>query len=212
MGGILQRVSDQAAELPTVAGFNGPFASASPLGRRRLLWIAGLAALALWIFLAVQDRKISDTPGPGIIPFEVAGTSEHAREILDDWGDEGRDAARVSLIADYPYLVAYSIFLAVGCTISAERLGRAGMARLARIGAPLGWAQFVAGACDAIEDAALLRVLDGHTDFYPGVALVAAVGKFALAGLGVAYVILGAVIGRRAPESEDEPAPQPEAQ
>jgi len=190
----------------------GPFAGASPLARRRLLWIAGLTALALWIFLAIQDMEISETPGPGIIPFEVAGTSEHAREILDDWGQEGRDAARVSLIADYPYIVAYSIFLALACTIAAERLGRRGLERLSRIGPALGWAQFVAGAFDAIEDAALLRVLDGHTDVYPGIAFVAAVGKFALAGLGVAYVILGAVLGRGAPAPRRRPEREPETQ
>jgi hypothetical protein len=209
-------VGDAGSEPDQAAPLRGPFANASPEGRRRLLWVAGVCALALWLFLAIQDRKISDTPGPGIIPFEVAGTQEHAREILDDWGPEGQDAARVSLIADYPYLVVYSIFLAVGCTIAAQRLGRRGMQRLSRIGPPLGWAQFVAGAFDAIEDAALLRVLDGHTEAYPGIAFVAAVGKFALAGLGVAYVILGAVLGRAAkapvPRRKPEPEPEPEAQ
>jgi hypothetical protein len=207
-------VRDEGSEPDPTASLRGPFANASPLGRRRLLWVAGACALALWLFLAIQDRQISDTPGPGIIPFEVAGTQERAEEILDDWGKEGRDAARVSLIADYPYIVAYSIFLAVGCTIAAGRLGRRGMQRLSRIGPPLGWAQFVAGAFDAIEDAALLRVLDGHTEAYPGIAFVAAVGKFALAGLGVAYVILGAVLGRAAsaPASHRQPEAEPGAQ
>jgi hypothetical protein len=160
--------------------------------------VAGAAALVLWVFLVVQDQEIQDSGGPGVVPFEVAGTSEEAREILDDWGEQGRDAARLSLIVDYAYLVAYSIFLAVGCTIAGERLARRGMTRLARIGPLLGWAQFAAAACDAIENAALLRVLDGHTEVYPGIALYAAIPKFALAGLGLAYVIAGAVLGRSA--------------
>ena len=169
-----------------------------------MLWIAGAAALMLWVFLFVQDQEIKDSGGPGIVPFEVAGTSEEAREILDDWGEQGRDDARISLIVDYAYLVAYSLFLAAGCTIAGGRLGRRGMSRLARIGPLLGWAQFIAAACDAIENAALLRVLDGHTDIYPGVALYSAIPKFALAGLGLAYVITGVVLGRG---SGREPAP-----
>lgn len=174
-----------------------------------MLWIAGGAALALWVFLVIQDGEIKQSNGPGIVPFEVAGTQGEAREILEEWGQQGRDAARVSLYVDFAYLIAYSLFLAVGCTVASERLVRRGMTRLARIGPMLGWAMFAAAAFDAIEDVALLRVLDGHTDAYPGVALFAAIPKFALAGLGLAYVIGGAVLGRggRAPEPDRDATP-----
>ena len=165
-----------------------------------------MASLVLWLALAVIDRQISDTPGPGIIGFEVAGTTEHAEEILGDWGTEGRDDARLSLYLDFAYLVAYSVFLAVGCTIASERLGRRGMRRLAAIGPLLGWAMFAAGAFDAIEDVALLRVLGGHTATWPGIALYAAIPKFAIAGIGLAYVVVGALLGRAARGTED-PAP-----
>ena len=100
------------------------------------------------------------------------------------------------MLADFPYLIAYSVFLAVGCTIASERLGRRGMTRLARIGPLLGWSMFAAAAFDAIENFAMLRVIDGHTATWPGVALYAAIPKFAIAGLGLAYVIAGAVLGR----------------
>jgi hypothetical protein len=202
--GILRAMAERRSDQRAPAPFLGPFGRASPGARRRVLWIAGAAALVLWVFLLVQDQEIEDTGGPGIVPFEVAGTSEQAREILADWGEQGREDARTSLIVDYAYLVAYSIFLAVGCTIAGVRLARRGMSRLARIGPLLGWAQFVAAACDAIENAALLRVLDGHTDVYPGIALYSAIPKFALAGLGLAYVIAGLVLGRGAGR---EPAP-----
>lgn len=197
-------MAEKGSAQPAPAPFLGPFGRASPAARRRVLWIAGAAALLLWVFLLVQDQEIKDSGGPGVVPFEVAGTSEEAREILDDWGERGRDAARLSLNVDYAYLVAYSIFLAVGCTIAGGRLARRGMSRLARLGPLLGWAQFAAAACDAIENAALLRVLDGHTDVYPGIALFAAIPKFALAGLGLAYVIAGVVLGRGAGR---QPAP-----
>ena len=180
----------------------GPFGRLAAEHRRRILWVSGAAALALWIFLAVQDREMSDTAGPGIIPFEVAGTEEEAREILDDWGEEGQNAARRSLIADFPYLIAYAVFLAAGCTVAAGRFAARGWSGVARLGAPLGWAMFAAGAFDAIENVALLRVLDGNLDPWPGIALFAAIPKFALTGIGIAYVIAGAVLGRRARSAE----------
>jgi hypothetical protein len=60
----------------------------------------------------------------------------------------------------------------------------------------IGWGALVAGALDAIEDAALLRMVDGHTDVFPAIALVAAIGKFALAALALVYAISGAALGR----------------
>lgn len=163
-----------------------------------MLCIAGGAALALWVFLVIQDGEIKQSNGPGIVPFEVAGTQEEAREILEEWGEQGRDAARVSLYVDFAYLIAYSLFLAVGCTVASQRLARRGMKSLAGIGPMLGWTMFAAAAFDAIEDVALLRVLAGHTETWPGIALYAAIPKFAIAGIGLAYVIGGAVIGKGA--------------
>jgi hypothetical protein len=72
------------------------------------------------------------------------------------------------------------------------------MRQIADIGPLLGWAMFAAGLFDAIEDVALLRVLDGHTATWPGIALYAAIPKFAIAGIGLAYVVLGAVLGKGA--------------
>jgi hypothetical protein len=183
-----------------------PLGMASAATRRRVLWISGAAALVLWAFLVYQDERIKDSGGPGIVPFEVAGSSERAEEILAEWGEDGRDAARVSLIVDYPYLVAYSIFLATACTIGSERLARRGFARLARAGPAIGWGAVVAGALDAIEDAALLQVVDGHTDVFPAIALVAAIGKFALAALALAYAIAGLALGRggQSPETQSQ--------
>jgi hypothetical protein len=185
-----------------------PLGTFSRTTRSRILWIAGLASLVGWVFLAFQDGEIRDSGGPGIVSFEVAGTADRAQEIVDEWGEDGRDAARLSLIVDYPFLIAYSLFLAVACTVASERFARRGHAGAARVGVPLAWAQFVAGACDAIENAALLRVLDGHTDVYPALALAAAIPKFTLAGLGLLYAVAGVPFGRSAPAAQ---GPPPEA-
>jgi hypothetical protein len=189
------RVSESPAK-PKPAPIRGPFANRSAASRRRILWMAGAAALALWVFLFIVDSQIRDSGGPGIVSFEVAGTQDEAQEILEEWGEEGRDDARVSVLVDFAYLIAYSVFLAVGCTIASERLGRRGMRRLAGIGPLLGWSMFAAAAFDAIENVAMLRVLSDHTETWPGIALYAAIPKFAIAGVGLAYVVAGALLGR----------------
>jgi hypothetical protein len=199
-------VSDERGAKRDPTPLRGPFAARSAATRRRILWIAGAAALAIWVFLFIQDSEIKDSGGPGIIGFEVAGTEKEAQEILEEWGAQGRDDARVSIYADFPYLIAYSVFLAVGCTIASERLGRRGMTRLARLGPLLGWSMFAAAAFDAIENFAMLRVIDGHTATWPGIALYAAIPKFAIAALGIAYVIAGAVLGHGGRSRDPKPA------
>jgi hypothetical protein len=199
-------VSGGAPSRPEPPPIRGPFAGRSTAARRRILWIAGGAALAIWVFLFIQDAQIRDSGGPGIISFEVAGTEDDAQEILEDWGAEGRDDAQISIYVDFAYLIAYSLFLAVGCTIASERLARNGMEHLARLGPLLGWSMLAAAAFDALENVSMLRAIDGYTEAWPAVALYAAIPKFAIAGVGLAYVVVGALLGSGAPKRRAEPA------
>ena len=64
--------------------------------------------------------------GVGIIEFEFTGTADKAAEHYEDLGSDGRSAARTSLLIDYPYLVAYGLFLAGACVAVADRARRAG--------------------------------------------------------------------------------------
>src|SRR5687768_15786365 len=74
------------------------------------LKLFGAAQTALFIPIAVLDRRMQRTGGGGIVPFELAGTPERARRTMQKWGPEGRSAARASLLLDFPFLVAYSGF------------------------------------------------------------------------------------------------------
>ena len=153
------------------------------------MWAAAAVAVALFAYLASQDLILMDTGGPGIVPFELAGSEDRALEILSDWGERGEAAARRSLIADYPYLVAYSLFLALACGFAAEQLGRTG--------SRIGWLMPAAGAFDALENAALLMTLGGNTETCPLIALVAAIPKFGLIAVGSAYALAGLLLGRK---------------
>ena len=130
--------------------------------------------------------------GVGILELEFTGTSDRAAEHYEELGSEGRSAARTSLFLDYPYLIAYGLFLAGACVAVADRARSAGRERLAALGLPLAWAALAAAGCDAVENAMLLLILDGHTDQpWPALAFAFAAVKFALAASASVYALGG---------------------
>ena len=157
--------------------------------------LLGVASLVLLVVLGIIDQEMQDTGGPGIIPFEVAGTQERAEEIRADWGSDGRSAARWSLILDYPYLVTYALFFSLAAATLGATLGRRGLGSLAAAGGLVAWAALGAGAFDALENAALHVVLSGDGgDAAPALALVFASLKFLLSGLTILFLVVGLVM------------------
>ena len=151
------------------------------MSRRARLWAIGIATGVVGLALAALDGPMWDAGGPGIVGFELAGSEARADNILVEWGEEGRDAARWSLWLDFLYLAGYGAFwwLAVQAV---------GGGRRAALTAPL------AAAFDAAENVALLLVLGGHGGAVaPPVAFACAVAKFALIGFAVLYVVVALV-------------------
>jgi len=160
--------------------------------RRRALWLLGIATLALLVVLALLDGRMHDAGGPGIIPFELAGSAGRAAEILADWGHDGRAAARLSLWLDYLYLIAYGAFLWLAARAVRDGALRRGWARLARPGGVVAALALAGAACDALEDAFLLLVLGGHGgSVAPPIATGFAVVKFACLAIALLYVLGG---------------------
>jgi hypothetical protein len=137
--------------------------------------------------LVLLDRRMQATGGPGIIPFELAGP-ERSVEILRRWGADGQRAARASLLLDFPYMVGYTtLHLRITRRLGATRPARRAVAAI----------QIAAGACDAVENAALLGVVARNGDArLASLARRAARAKFA--GLIVGWVY-GGVSFARAP-------------
>ena len=160
---------------------------------RRNLWILGLVTLALFVVLGIIDEDIKESGGPGIVPFEVEFTSDNARETLAEWGEDGRDSAKLSLWIDYAFLVAYAAFFSLAVVAVCDRLGWRRWEVLATF--PL-----IAAVCDAIENANLLLAIgqDGDQPF-PLLAGVFALVKFATLTAAQLFVLVGlvAVISRR---------------
>ena len=68
-----------------------------------------------------------------------------------------------------------------------------------------------AAACDAIENVALLRVLDGHTDQpWPGIAFTFATVKFALSTAAILYAVVGFLLTLRRPASPSRTSREPD--
>ena len=170
---------------------SGPFGGLSAPGRRRTIGVLLTAELAQLAPLLAVERRMRRTGGPGIIPFELAGSSERASEIIATWGEDGCAAARRSLRLDYLFPTTYAPLQALACSASADRLASIGRRRLARVGGALGWARLAAALCDYAENTALLLILGGRNGRLPGLARRAALTKFALNLLGLGYVLLG---------------------
>ena len=175
----------------------------------------GLVVLALFVLTlgvgALALPALDDMGDVGIVEFELARTSEQASEYYGELGESGRDAARESLYLDFPYLVLYGLFYAAACVVVAARAAERGMPRLARWGRPLAWGALGSAACDAVENLALLRVLDGHTDQpWPGLAFTFATAKFVLATAAILYAVVGFLLTLRRPASPSRTSREPD--
>lgn len=137
--------------------------------------------------------------GPGIVGFELVGSVARAEEILGVWGAEGQAAARRSLLADYPYLATYAPLLAALCRGAGECFEEVGHRAPARLAPAVAASQYVAAACDAGENTALLAILAGCRARAPRIATTMALTKFCLLGLGIAYIAAGSLAARRPP-------------
>jgi hypothetical protein len=160
--------------------------------RRWALIAAGIATLLLlWAMSPTQDRM--EANGPGIVPFELSGGQDRADEILAEWGEDGRDAARAQLWIDYGFMLAYGTLLGLGAAAVRDLCRRRGLPRLDRAGRIAVWLGPLAAGFDALENACLLLTLGGAGAAFPLLATIFATCKFALLAGALAYLIAGIV-------------------
>jgi hypothetical protein len=158
--------------------------------RRWGLIATGLATLLLlWAMSPMEDRMQAN--GPGMVPFELSGGQERADEILAEWGEDGRDAAREQLWIDYAFMLAYSTFLALAAAAVRDLCRRRGLPRLAGAGGIAIWLGPLAAAFDALENACLLLTVDEAGSAFPLLATIFAACKFALLAAAIAYLLAG---------------------
>ena len=172
------------------------------MSRRSALIALGIATVLLGGFLLAIDPAREAEGNPSIVDFEFAWSEDGAEEILDDWGDEGQDAARLSLWIDFAYLLTYGAFLTLAAMATRDLAARRGRGRLASIGGVAVPAAAAAPVFDAIEDIWLLIALDGQGgDLAPLMAGICASVKFALLAIAIAYLLAGLVARTRSREA-----------
>lgn len=169
-----------------------PFSGLSRRAHRRAFVLATAATLAVGAGLAGVGAPLATESAPrGIVSLELAGDLETAEGILASWDREQRVRAGISVGADFLFLLAYPLALALACAGVAGRLG-ARAPRAAALGAWLAWGQALAGALDAAENWALIELLLGsRATVWPALAAGCAVPKFALVAAGLAYAGIG---------------------
>ena len=170
----------------------------------------GAANMAIGGAMLPAELHMRRATGRGIIALEFAGSERRARALMRAWGRDGRRAARRLQWLDFAYLATYAPFLRLATLAAGERLARRGRQPLARLGPPLAQTQLAAGALDAVENAALLGVLDdARGEGLPRLAFGCAAAKFALLAAGWLY-LLAAVWAGATPNSRLDRAATPE--
>jgi hypothetical protein len=162
------------------------------IGRKRLLVLLAIAMVAFDVALVVIDRSLQATGGPGIVGFEFVGSAQHAVEIMAEWGEHGRDLARLSLWIDFGFMASYGAFFALAALATRDFARRNDLRPLAVAGIVAPSFAVVAALFDAAENVNLLLVLGGHGgDVSPVLATICASIKFLLIALAIAYVLWG---------------------
>lgn len=147
---------------------------------------------------------MKDTGGPGMVPFELTGGQDRADEILDEWGEDGQDAAREQLWIDFGFLLAYGTFLTLALAAVRDLARGRGWRRLAAIGGIVVSFGALAAAFDALENICLLLTLDGAGAAFPLLATIFATCKFVLLIAAIAYLVAGLAtrLLRRSPTTQ----------
>lgn len=139
---------------------------------------------------------LTTEPAPsGIVSYELAASGKKAGAILDSWDLHAKTAAGFQLGLDYLFMPLYASTLALACVMSASVFTKRGGGILATTGIALAWGMWLAAGFDAIENLGLVVMLfNGASSFWAQASFGAAVIKFTLLFVGIAYAAAAGAI------------------
>jgi hypothetical protein len=157
-----------------------------PLPYRWILLALLCAGAAVFvIMLTAQGKPLRTSAAPhGMLAYEFAWHRARAEQILDSWSSL-KDTAQQQLRLDFGFLLLYPILLSLACAMLAE----SSLNSMAIVGCFVSWAMLAAGPLDAVENFALLRMLDlGASGCLARLAGWCAGVKFLLVYAGLGYI------------------------
>jgi hypothetical protein len=161
------------------------------LSRRQWIVLTGVATVGFWVALGIIERDLPQGT-PGIVAFEFVRNADRAARFLTEWGADGRDSVRLSLIVDYGFMVSYGAFVTLAGLATRDFGREHGRLALASGGQVLPWFAAAAAVFDAGENGFLLLTVDGDGgSAAPVLATVCASVKWVLIVVAVGYVLWG---------------------
>lgn len=153
---------------------------------RRLLWLSGIAAAALFFSIAAYVHDLD----PGVIALQLTFDKDSYRSTLNAWPAGGMHVFRTHFALDFPFLTSYGLF----GYLLAQRTGLFARAPVP-IQSILPWVLPMAALLDAVENLMHLAIV---ADFAAApAALVFSAGIVAtLKWLLIAGFATGAVLFR----------------
>ena len=164
------------------------------LSRKQLLIAFGIAMVAFDVVLIILDQHLEATGGPSILGLEFADSAQRAAQIIAEWGEHGRDLARLSLWIDFGFMASYGTFFTLAALATRDFARDRDLRALATVGIATPFFAAAAALFDAAENIAWLLVLGGRGgSFAPVFGTACASLKFLLIGLAIIYVLWGLV-------------------
>lgn len=156
-----------------------------------LFWVLfGLTVLTMLALRHINRPLRSKSATCGIISLELANL-DRATLILEEWDVRVRMHAAMGLGFDYLFLALYGTTIALGCVKSGEVLSSASCP-IHGFAPWLAWGAWLAALLDAIENAALWRMLrTAPSARLTALARGSAIPKFVLIGITLLYVVAG---------------------
>lgn len=130
----------------------------------------------------------------GIVSLELARYPEVAERVIGSWTLEQQAQAAAGVRWDFLWLLCYSTSISLACVWAAGVFSRSSY--LVSIGYALAWLLWLAALLDAVENVALLQMLNGVTQTpWPELAYWCALVKFDIVILGLLYSLGGGIVG-----------------
>lgn len=172
-----------------------PFDWLQPAIQLRALLLSLLPLSALMRAIIVTNTPLENPSAPyGMVSFQLAGSLDLSRAIINSWDQHTRVLAALNLGVDYLYMVAYAFTIGLACVLLARRFANR-WPSLTQTGIWLSWGMLVALLLDATENYFLISLLTGAQQaFWPLLARWCALPKFGLVLAALAYLALGGVV------------------